>query len=103
MRASNTWNSSVKQLLEEVSNDCIVCKRYKGTPPVPKSAFPKATSFNEIISLDLKDMKDRNNVYILYMLDEYSKYMKARVVNTKHPEEIIKTFNDAWIEEGYQL
>ena len=34
------------------------------------------------------------------MLDEYSKYMKARVVNTKHPEEIIKTFNDAWIEEG---
>ena len=100
LRASNTWNSSVKQLLEEVTDDCIVCKRYKVTPPVPKSAFPKATSFNEIISLDLKDMKDRSNVYILYMLDEYSKYMKARVVNTKHPEEIIKTFNDAWIEEG---
>ena len=26
--------------------------------------------------------------------------MKARVVNTKHPDEIIKTFNDVWIEEG---
>ena len=39
-----------------------------------------------------KRYERQKNVHILYMLDEYSKYMKARVVNTKHPEDIIKTF-----------
>ena len=59
----------------------------------------KATTSNEVISLDLKEFNSENK-YVLYMVDEFPGYLKGKVINNKKPETIIKAFNKAWIEEG---
>ena len=64
-----------KDTIEEVTNECNICRRYKKTPPRPKIAMAKATTSNEGISLDLKEFKKENRL-ILYMVDEFSNYIK---------------------------
>ena len=92
-------HSRTKSAIEEVVDECTICRRFKKTPPRPKIAMKKATTSNEVISLDLKEFNSENK-YVLYMVDEFSGYMKGKVINNKKQETIIKTFNKAWIEDG---
>ena len=43
-------------------------------------------------------MRGADTFHILYIMDDFLKFMQAKIVDSKHPEEIIKTFNDGWIE-----
>ena len=61
--------------------------------------MPKATTINDIVSLDLKEKREFKK-QILYMCDEFSSYIAAEVVNDKMPETIIKAFHKRWIREG---
>ena len=49
-------------------------------------------------TLDLSEFRDENK-YILYMCDEFSAYMKVKVIKDKKPSTIIKAFNNVWIED----
>ena len=51
------------------------------------------------MSFDLKEMKDKG-IYVFYMMDEFTKYMKGRIIKSKAPEQIISNFNAAWIEDN---
>ena len=56
-------------ILEEYSKNCIVCKRYKPTIPKPVvgNLFnPDTMKFIIIVSIDLKQRKDK---LIIYMID----------------------------------
>ena len=87
----------VKQMIENVVEECEICWHFKKTPPWPKVALPKAVSTNEVVSLDLKERRDVSK-YILYACDEFCGYLSA--INIKNPETIIKAFHKKWIREG---
>ena len=55
------------------------------TPDRPKVALPKASQPNEILSIDLKEMKD-DNLHILFITDEFTRYTRGQVIKTKQPE-----------------
>ena len=61
--------------------------------------MPKATTNNEVVSLDLKE-KSEANKHILYCIDEFSGFVVAEIVNNKKPDTIIEAFNRRWVEEG---
>ena len=61
--------------------------------------MPKATTNNEVVSLDLKERRDFGK-QILYCIDEFSGYVVAEVIKDKKPETIIEAFNQRWVEEG---
>ena len=88
---------TVRKMLKNVIESCNVCKRYKKTPPRPRVALAKASSINEIVSVDLKEKGSR---YILYMCDEFSGYMVAEVISNKNPETVLTAFNKKWVLEG---
>ena len=44
-------------------------------------------------------MKDKG-IYVFYMMDEFTKYMKGRIIRSKVPKQIINISNAAWIENG---
>ena len=92
-------DKKIRDMIEEVTDECTICRRYKKTPPRPKIAMAKASTSNEVVSLDLKEF-NKENKYILYMVDEFSNYVKGEVINNKKPETIIKAFNKAWVEDG---
>ena len=84
LKASQYLNQETKRLISRVVDNCKICKLFKKTPSIPKAAFPKAYSFNEIVSFDLKEMKDKG-IYVFYMMDEFTKYMKGRIIKSKAP------------------
>ena len=91
--------AKVKSTIKHVVDTCNICRRYKKTPPRPKVAMPEALTINEVVSLDLKERRDKKK-QILYMCDEFSGYMVAEVINNKLPETVIKAFDKRWVREG---
>ena len=50
------WISlEMTSLIERVVNDCRVCQKFKQSIAHPRVTLPKATSFNKVVTLDLKE------------------------------------------------
>ena len=67
--------------------------------------MPRARSFNEVVSLDLKpvatiidDPKDKRQV--IYMIDEFSRHTVASISKNKEAENIAKGILDDWCLKG---
>ena len=56
LQAANLWKDEYKDLLEDIDSKCDLCKRYSKTPPRPVVSMPMATSFNETVAMDLKQL-----------------------------------------------
>ena len=56
------------------------------TPDRPKVALPKASQPNEILPIDLKEMRDENpTVHVLFITDECTRYTRGQVIKSKQP------------------
>ena len=47
-----------KKLIMEFLDNCEVCRKYRRTPSRPKVGLPKASDINEVVSIDLKILKN---------------------------------------------
>ena len=74
--------------------------------PKPKIACPRAERFNEIVTLDLKDVNDsekKENRYILYMIDMFSRLTVGVFIKDKHPETVANKILKHWVGAGFGL
>ena len=78
---SGISDQSVMDIVDEVSDKFDICKRFKKPLPRPIVAFPTATSFGEVVAMDLKDI---SGVKILHMIDHATRYSSACVVGNKN-------------------
>ena len=42
-------------VIDHVVNDCKVCWKFQRSVAIPRETLPKSTSFNEVVTLDLKE------------------------------------------------
>ena len=54
MKDAGTKESKCLELVDLVSENCQVCKRFKGTPARPVVSLPISNEFNEAVAMDLK-------------------------------------------------
>ena len=92
-------SSEIIKTIKEVVETCDICRKFKKTPPRPKVAMPKATTINEVVSMDLKE-KTQQGKYIWYGVCEFSGYMMGEVISNKKPETIMNSFTKKWVREG---
>ena len=78
-----------------VCNSCENCLTHQRNPNRPKVCLPRATSFNEVVSVDLHSLG--SGYYYLHMIDEFSKYSCAAIMKSKYPTEFIDNFSKHWI------
>ena len=83
------------QILKDVTDTCEMCIQYKKTPARPRMCLPRANSFNESIAVDLHQLKP--NLYLLHMIDEFSRFSVGKTVKTKTSKEFVTQFISAWI------
>ena len=69
---------------------CEVCQKFKSPPSRPVVGLPLADNFNQVASMDLKE-------WILHLIDTATRYSAARLIRTKHPDEIIRRVYLIWI------
>ena len=66
LRNSSENDPEVLRLVDEVNNNCDVCKRFRKSPSRLKVGLPVSSDFNECVALDLKERRS-NKEYILYI------------------------------------
>ena len=72
----------VGNAIYEVIEKCNTCTKFKKKIPLPKTGLPKATNFNQVVSIDLKNVSSliedpADKRYVLYCVDEFSKWIKG--------------------------
>ena len=80
-------------LIERVVNDCRVCQKFKQSIARPRVTLPKATSFNEVVTLDLKEFGTK---YVLWMIDSFSRFMVGKLLSNKKADTVIQAIMDNW-------
>lgn len=81
-------------ILDVVRKECDVCKRFNKPPPRPVVSLPLSTQFNEVVSMDLKHVGRHN---VLHIVDTFTRFRSAAVVENKEPDTIIQSLFTAWI------
>ena len=65
------WMSpEMMNIIERVVNDFKVCQTFQKLIAQPRETLPKSTSFNEVVTLDLKEFGTK---YVLWMIDSFSR------------------------------
>ena len=91
---ANIKNKAVFDELKNVEKICEFCTKHKRASPLPSVSIPLAYSFNEMVSMDLKQI---NNKWVLHCIDYVTRFSAAHPVKDKSPEEIIEKFFMIWI------
>lgn len=82
-------------VINDISENCDVCKRYRRTPPRPVVSFPLATEFNETVAMDIKFINTRP---FLHLIDHATRYSRASLIPNKKPETVIREILMNWIQ-----
>ena len=105
--AGRTNNRAVTgEKLRKIKLECQGCSRNPNRRPKPKVASPRATKFNEIVTLDLKEYKDpdnKDNKYILYKIDMVTRLTVSVFIPDKRPETIANKILKHWVGAGFYL
>ena len=95
LKDTNNWIPEFSGMLDKIIDGCEGCILKKKTPARPSVALPRATDFNEILSMDLKIWRGK---YILYMIDSFSRYTVATVIPRKKPNEVVDAIFKHWVK-----
>ena len=92
------WNEEYSDFVNELYEKCEICHRFKVTPPRPIASLSLTNDFNDAVAIDLKHWK--NNLYILYMVDIFTKFTLGSFIKDQTPGTIIDTIVQMWIGSG---
>ena len=76
---ARTLGTITRKLIKEVVENCQICRRFIKTLPCPKVEMANAATTNQVISLDLKEVR-KEMKHILFCVDEFSEYILAEVI-----------------------
>merc|ERR1711895_183737 len=72
------WMSpGLANIIDCIVNDCKVCQKFQKSVARPRVTLPKASSFNEVVTLDLNEF---GNKYVLWMIDSFSRFMVGKLI-----------------------
>ena len=83
-KTADLLTPSLKKTVKRVVDDCKTCQKYKKSVPRPQSTLPKASNFNQIVTLDLKEMDGK---YILWIIcSSFSRFIQGVLIPNKNAE-----------------
>ena len=95
LKEADIDDSTVFDLVKDVSSSCEICKRCKKSPLRPIVGFPLARDLNECIAVDLKQIGD--SFYFLHIVDHLTRFSQACVIKSKKKGIIVQALCDYWV------
>ena len=74
-----------------VVNDCRVFQKSQKSIAWPRVTLPKSSSFNKIVTLDLKEFGSK---YILWIVENFTRFIQGKLIPNKKADTIISTLMD---------
>merc|ERR1711889_24350 len=79
--------------IKRVVRDCKICQKFGRSMVKPKIVLPNASSFNEIVTLDLKQF---GNKHVLWCIDSFTRFIQGKLLRNKKAETILNAINECW-------
>ena len=99
IQQSRVWSGeqekSIMKMVNDVSEKCAVCKRFKKARPVPIVSMALANAFNHVVAMDLIILG--HGKYILHLIDLFSRFSAACIRTSKRQEVIVDAILKIWI------
>ena len=87
----------IYKTIKEVIKRCEVCQKKRKSQSAPRVSFMKASSFNDILTLDLKEKKvGGQKRYILWIICAFSRFAKGMALKSKEMSEVTKALYHGW-------
>ena len=87
-------DSNLEKEVDNVSNKCITCIKYRKSFNRPVVCMPLASEFNEMIGIDLKVWGKQ---YFLVIVDIATRFCAACVIDDKTPSTIVRGLFLTWV------
>ena len=101
LKEVKSWSPKVKEIVGKIHSRCKTCKLFSPTPPRPVVSLPAASDFNEVLTLDLKEVKVESYKYIFHMIDGFTRLSVSVFLRNKKPETIVHHLMLNWVSVGY--
>ena len=96
LKYDGSFNKNVHDVINKLYQNCRTCLKNKKAKSTPKVAPSLSTTVNDTITLDLKLYPKRGR-HVLYMIDDFSRFVKAVTINNKEGDTIVKQFLEKWV------
>ena len=84
------------------SRECRTCEKEEKRKLLPKEVSQRASNFNQLVVLNIEDnIKCENKTektYILYIIDEFTKYEIAVFISNKKPTTVVEALSSNWVQ-----
>ena len=90
-RRANLIGPNTVKLIKQVVRDCKICQKFGRSMVKPKIALPNASSFNEVVTLDLKQFGDK---YVLWCIDSFTRFIQGKLLRNKKAETVLNAINE---------
>ena len=103
LKQGDFWDEEINQLLEKIYATCKTCKLFSPTPPRPVVSLPAASEFNQVMTMDLKEVSVKGFKYILHMIDAFTRLTSSVFLRNKEPETILNKVMMNWVSVGFSV
>ena len=105
LKDSGVKESKLMNAIDKVNKSCRICRKFKRKESRPRICMPRARHLNEVVSLDLKPVstlinKPEDKRHVLYVLDEFSRFISGSIMKNKEADTVAKTLLDSWCLGG---
>ena len=97
LKEANKWQDKFSNMIDTIMDKCEGCILRKRTPDRPAVAPPLSSDFGQVLGLDIKVWDKNKGIYILYMIDHFTRYQVASVIKSKEPSEVVKVITLKWL------
>ena len=97
LKEAGKWQEKFSKMIDKIMDSCEGCILRKRCPDRPAVAPPMANDFGQVLGMDLKVWDKDKNIYVLYMIDMFSRFQVATVIRSKQASEIVKAFTTKWL------
>ena len=86
-----------RKLVSMIHDKCDTCKIFSPTPARPVVSLCPASEFQEVLTLDLKEVKVGPYNYILHMIDAFTRFTCSVFMSDKRAETVIHHVMKNWV------
>ena len=97
LKEAQQWQDKFSAMIDEIMDGCEGCIMRKRSPDRPAVAPPLSNDFGQVLCIDLKVWDKNRGIYILYMIDHFTRYQMATIVKSKEPETIVNAILTKWL------
>ena len=102
IKKAGQWQDSMEAIIEDIYQNCHSrdCRAREQTQKVRKVGTKLPTKPGQMVAVDLK-ISSGNEKNILYILDLFSNFVVAELIDSKKPEHIAEKLLDCWYAKGF--